>query len=82
MELLNNNQREASKECVVLRNRTLTLCAEGYMCVVYWNTPELFLARLRHRHNGNEIVISGVPCQNYFSQTRNGQKVIDKQPIL
>lgn len=82
MELLRNNKPEVSKECAVLKSRTLSLVDEGYVCRVYWNKPELFLARLKHRHNGSEIVISGVPCQNYFSQTRNGQKVIDKQPIL
>lgn len=82
MELHSNNQPDVSKECAALKSRTLSLVDEGYACVVYWCKPELFLARLRHHHNGNEIVISGVPCQNYFSQTRNGRKVIDKQPIL
>ena len=82
MELLRNNKPEVSKVCAVLRNRTLSLIDEGYVCRVYWNEPELFLARLKHCHNGSEIVISGVPCKNYFSQTRNGRKVIDKQPIL
>ena len=82
MELIANNKPEVSKECAVLKNRTLSLINEGYVLRVYFNKPELFFASLRHKHNGNEIIISGKPCDNYFSQTRNGKAVVVKQPIL
>lgn len=82
MELLQTNKPEVSKECAVLKNRTLSLVNEGYVCRVYYNKPDMFFASLRHKHNGTEIIISGKPCENYFSQSRNDKMIIVKQPII
>lgn len=69
------------KECAVLHDRAVSFLDEGYMLMHEYNTPTLYVARLRHHYNGNEITIAGVPTENWFQQKINGRVVINHQQI-
>lgn len=69
------------KACAVLRDRTTSFFDEGYMLMHEYNTPSLYVARLRHHYNGNEVTITGYPTENWFQQKINGRVVIKRQQI-
>lgn len=52
------------------------------MVMVYYNTQTLFIAKLKHSHNGGVIIIKGKPFQNVFTQISDGRVVVDNKPIL
>lgn len=69
------------KECAVLHDRAISFLGEGYMLMHEHNTPTLYVARLRHHFNGNEVTITGFPTENWFQQKVNGRTVITHQQI-
>ena len=69
------------KACAVLHDRAASFLDEGYMLMHEYNTPELYVARLRHHYNGNEVTITGFPTENWFQQKNNGRVVINHQQI-
>lgn len=69
------------KACAVLHDRTTSFFDEGYMLMHEYNTPSLYVARLRHHYNGNEVTITGFPTENWFQQKINGRVVINHQQI-
>lgn len=73
---------EFQRERTILRSRALSLVDEGYTLMIYYNTPALFLAKLKHARNGNTIIIRARPSQNRFTQLTNNKAVIENQPIL
>lgn len=69
------------KACTVLHDRAVSFFDEGYMLMHEYNTPSLYVARLRHHYNGNEVTITGFPTENWFQQKVNGRVVISHQQI-
>ena len=69
------------KACLILKERARSFQQEGYIVVVYYNTPDTFLAKLRHQTNGNVIVLSGCPKSNKYSQKKNGEFIFKDAPI-
>lgn len=78
---MQQSDKPMSKECAVLRDRTLSFVSEGYIVRVMYNTPTLFVSRLVHQYNGNEITITGFPSENWYQQKMNGREVISHAPI-
>lgn len=78
---MQTNDKPMSKECAVLRDRALSFVNEGYVIRVMYNTPTLFVSRLVHQYNGNEITITGFPRENWYQQKMNGREVIAHAPI-
>lgn len=70
------------KTSAVLFNRARSLVDEGYIFRVISTSPTLTFYKLVHRSNGNEIVIKGSPLDNWFTQSKNGKVVINRQPIV
>ncbi len=73
--------RPMLKACAVLHDRAASFLDEGYMLMHEYNTPTLYVARLRHHYNGNEVTITGFPTENWFQQKNNGRVVINHQQI-
>lgn len=65
----------------VVADKVTTLLSDGYSIVVKSVSMTLVFYSLRHRTNGNKIVIKAYPKENYFEQTTNG-KVVAKGSIL
>lgn len=65
----------------VVTDKVTTLIADGYNIVVKCVSMSLVFYSLRHRTNGNKIVIKAYPKDNYYEQTTNG-KVVAKGVIL
>lgn len=65
----------------VVADKVATLLSDGYSIVVKCVSMSLVFYSLRHRKNGNKIVIKAYPKDNYFEQTTNG-KVVAKGVIL
>lgn len=65
----------------VVTDNVATLIEDGYTIVVKSVSMSLVFYSLRHRKNGNRIVIKAYPKDNYFEQTTNG-KVVAKGIIL
>lgn len=65
----------------VVADKVATLLSDGYSIVVKCVSMSLVFYSLRHRTNGNRIVIKAYPKDNYFEQTTNG-KVVAKGIIL
>lgn len=65
----------------VVTDQVTTLIADGYNIVVKSVSMSLVFYSLRHRKNGNKIVIKAYPKDNYYEQTTNG-KVVAKGIIL
>lgn len=65
----------------VVADKVATLISDGYSIVVSSVSWCLVFYSLRHRTNGNKIIIKAYPKDNYFEQTTNG-KVVAKGTIL
>lgn len=65
----------------VVTDKVTTLISDGYNIVVSCVSVCLIFYSLRHRTNGNKIIIKAYPKENYFEQTTNG-KVVAKGTIL
>lgn len=65
----------------VVADKVTTLLTDGYSIVVKSVSISLVFYSLRHRTNGNKIIIKAYPKNNYFEQTTNG-KVVAKGTIL
>ena len=65
----------------VVTDKVTTLIADGYSIVVKSVSMSLVFYSLRHRTNGNKIIIKAYPKDNYYEQTTNG-KVVAKGAIL
>lgn len=58
---------------VILHERIKSFVEDGYFVVVSTNNPTYAFFKLRHRLNGNIIVISAEPMRNTMIQRTNGQ---------
>lgn len=65
----------------VVADKVATLLSDGYSIVVKCVSMSLVFYSLRHRTNGNKIVIKAYPKDNYYEQTTNG-KIVAKGIIL
>lgn len=65
----------------VVADKVTTLISDGYSIVVKSVSMSLVFYSLRHRKNGNKIIIKAYPKDNYYEQTTNG-KVVAKGTIL
>ena len=65
----------------VVVDKVTTLLSDGYSIVVKSVSMSLVFYSLRHRTNGNKIIIKAYPKDNYFEQTTNG-KVVAEGTIL
>jgi len=65
----------------VVADKVTALLSDGYSIVVKSVSMSLVFYSLRHRTNGNKIIIKAYPKDNYFEQTTNG-KVVAKGAIL
>lgn len=65
----------------VVADKVTTLLSDGYFIAVKSVSMSLVFYSLRHRTNGNKIIIKAYPKENYFEQTTNG-KVVAKGTIL
>lgn len=79
---MENNERPKLKACAVLEDRTRSFVNDGYIIRVMYSTPTLFVSRLRHRTNGNEITISGSPINNWYQQKTNGKFTVIHDKIV
>lgn len=66
----------------IIRARHRSFLDEGYQDMFVVDTPELFVSKLRHRMNGNTIILKAYPRENKYSQYRNGRTIIDSAVIL
>lgn len=51
--------------------------SEGYIIVLKMESVALMFYKLRHRTNGNTIIIKAVPSSNRLIMEKNGVKKID-----
>lgn len=65
----------------VVTDKVATLIDDGYTIVVKSVSMSLVFYSLRHRKNGNKIVIKAYPKDNKFVQTTNG-KVVAKGALI
>lgn len=56
----------------VFDERVNSLIADGYCKRVDTRLSNLWIVRLRHQMNGNEIVLKGWPSLGFFNQQTNG----------
>lgn len=55
----------------VFEERVSSLVKDGYCKRVDTRLPNLWLVRLKHMSNGNEIVIKGYPIEEVITQQTN-----------
>lgn len=56
-----------------LESRVKSFVRDNYMLQVNYISPELCYVKLRHRMNGNVVVISANLCSDYMQQKTNGK---------
>lgn len=66
----------------VMRSRARSFRDEGYISLYEVDNTQLFMAKLRHHHNGRTIILKAYPGRNVFTQLSNGQVIINEMPIL
>lgn len=76
------NMTDIALRRAVIRARHLSFLDEGYQQVFVVDNSEMFVSKLRHRMNGNTIILKAYPRQNKYSQISNGKTIINKRDIL
>lgn len=59
----------------VVADRATTLLNDGYILLVKTESMKLQFYKLRHKVNGNVVVIEAYPDSNFFVQKTNGRIV-------
>lgn len=57
---------------IIFRERFISLLKDGYLLKVSTDTDTLWLRKLRHMTNGNEIILKAYPKTKCITQTTNG----------
>lgn len=57
----------------ILRQRVISLVQDNYTIMVKSENPSLYFYKLRHRTNGNVVIIRASVLEDFMAQTTNGK---------
>lgn len=77
-----SNVMQIEQRRAIIRARHRSFMDEGYQQVFVVDGADLFVSKLRHRMNGNTIILKAYPRQNKYSQISNGRTIINRRDIL
>ena len=77
-----SNVMQIEQRRAIIRARHRSCMDEGYQQVFVVDGADLFVSKLRHRMNGNTIILKAYPRQNKYTQYCNGRTIIDRANIL
>ena len=77
-----SSMMEIEQRRAVIRARHRSFMDEGYQQVFVVDNTDIFVSKLRHRMNGNTIILKAYPRQNKYTQISNGRTIIDRRVIL
>lgn len=77
-----SNVMQIEQRRAIIRARHRSFMDEGYQQVFMVDGADLFVSKLRHRMNGNTIILKAYPRQNKYTQYCNGRTIIDRANIL
>ena len=77
-----SNVMQIEQRRAVIRARHRSFLDEGYQQVFVVDGADLFFSKLRHRRNGNTIILEAFPKKNKYTQYCNGRTIIDRANIL
>lgn len=77
-----SNVMQIEQRRAIIRARHRSFMDEGYQQVFVVDGADLFVSKLRHRMNGNTIILKAYPRQNKYTQYCNGRTIIDRANIL
>lgn len=82
LAMTDSNYMTIERRRAVMRARHRSFMDDGYQQVFIVDSERIFMSKLRHRMNGNTIILKAYPQQNRYCQLSNGKMIVNWANIL